>query len=76
MIPLLLIALSLWVVNLCLALSLPNERSAAALHLPQLQLHLQDLGRALRTLRAGGVQDSWQSLQEQGLSTCGRLAAW
>lgn len=76
MIPLLLIALSLWVVNLRLALSLPNERSAAALHLPQLQLHLQDLGRALRTLQAGGVRDSWQSLQEQGLSTCSRLAAW
>lgn len=31
-----LIALSLWAISLCLAWSLPGERPAIALHLPQL----------------------------------------
>lgn len=46
MIPLLLIALSLWVINLCLALSLPNEHSAPATAVAA-SLHLWGPGLAL-----------------------------
>lgn len=65
-----------WVINLCLALSLPDERSAIALHLPQLCRCICSIW----ALGAGGMQGFCQPWQEQGqwmcLSTCGCSAAW
>lgn len=52
MIPLLLIALLLWVINLCMALSLPNEHSAPATAVAA-SLHLRGPGLALWPPRGG-----------------------
>lgn len=71
MMPLLLIALSLWVINLCLALSLPNEPSAIALHLPQLYLQqcicgIQAASADPASLgKPGAMQGCWQSWHGQ-----------